>query len=200
MTGKGRRTLRKIAYYPSPAEISKQLEASKGWPYRTEDPELLDYYHKRDKALLCLLYLLAVRVSEALRLTTDQFHLGVAKTTVYSILLSKSVRKDKLRNYQYRQEAWLPRTGPRGKLTKIVEEYLALVPEKERLFQFGTVRAWQIITALLDLPPHWFRAFGEDYLYRQWDHDLMAVANYIKVDARTLQQYITSGYDKYKAV
>jgi hypothetical protein len=30
------------------------------------------------------------------------------------------------------------------------------------------------------------------------DHDILAVADYVKVDARTLQLYLRKGYEKYK--
>jgi hypothetical protein len=39
--------------------------------------------------------------------------------------------------------------------------------------------------------------FGEDYLYDQYDHDLLAVADAVKVDARTLQLYIRHRDKKY---
>lgn len=64
----------------------------------------------------------------------------------------------------------------------------------------GTKRAWQIVNALLpDYAAHWLKAFGEDYLYDVRDHDLLAVADEVKVDARTLQQYLRKRHEKYPA-
>jgi hypothetical protein len=40
----------------------------------------------------------------------------------------------------------------------------------------GCKRAWQVVHALLpEFTAHWLRAFGEDFLYGEWDHDLLAV-------------------------
>jgi hypothetical protein len=69
-------------------------------------------------------------------------------------------------------------------------DYLELLGPEDRLFSFGNSRALQITHAILGIPCHWLRAYGEDYLYEMWDHDILAVADYVKVEPRTLQEYI----------
>lgn len=193
-----RRTLKYIKSYPSPNKLYNRITNAEGWHYKTD----LEFYKVRDKALISLLYLLALRVSEALRLKRGQFEELNNRVLVSGIKLSKSKLKDKPRREQYRQENWLPLNGERSKLTDLVLNYLQLldIRMKDRLFKFGRVRAYQIVTTYLDEPCHWLRAYGENYLYDSWDHDILAVSDYVKVDPRTLQQYIRGGFRKYKSV
>jgi integrase len=198
---RARRTLKDIEYYPTPAEIYNVIMVSKGWPYKSNR----EFYLKRDRALISLLYLLALRISEALRLKRSQFLFPEQtgqkdKIIVRAIELSKSRRKGKDRKDQYRQENWLPLTGPRAPLTKLAVEYLHELKSDQRLFPFNRARAWQIVRAMTSATCHWFRAYGEDFLYSQWDKDLLAVSDYVKVDPRTLSQYIRKRYEKYSAV
>ena len=193
--GKNRKTLRDIPYYPSPQQFYKMLMEAKGWPYKTN----MEYYRKRDRALAALLYLAGLRISEALRLTKKQFEVKRDYILIKAIKLSKSRVKGKPRRIQYR-DARLPLKGERKKLTQIIMEYLKACKE-DRLFPFTPQRAWQIIKSLLpEYTCHWLRAFCEDYLYTKWDRDLLAVADYIKVDPRTLQEYIRKRHERYPAV
>jgi len=65
----------------------------------------------------------------------------------------------------------------------------------------GTNRAWKVVKALLPkATAHWLRQYGDDYLYDAWDHDIMAVSDYTKQDARTLQLYLRKRYQKYRSV
>lgn len=196
-----RRTLKDIQTYPTPQKLCQQIVSSPGWPYKTEDKTDLDFYQKRDKALVSLLYLLAIRISEALRLTKKQFSIDQKndRIKVESIKLSKPRKKGKARRHEYRSEAWLPLKGERAPLTKLVMDYLELLGPEDRLFSFGNSRALQITHAILGIPNHWLRAYGEDYLYEMWDHDILAVADYVKVEPRTLQEYIRKRYEKYGA-
>jgi len=164
------------------------------WPYKTN----LEYYKKRDRALVSITYLLAARISEVLRLEKTQLTVEKDRVLVERIRLSKSFKKDKPRNDLFRQEAWLPLIGPRAKLTELVTEYLEVCKTK-KLFPFGRIRAWQIIVTITKEPCHWLRAFGENYLYDAWEKDILAVSDYIKVDVRTLQKYIRRSYQKYQA-
>jgi hypothetical protein len=228
MTRKSRRTLQQIVSYPRPFEILDKLQFSKGWDYKTN----MEFYQKRDKALVAILYLLAVRVSEALRLTKSQFLEEKDRVLVRAIKLSKSRIKvcskcgqrikseerqkhlknehgieldnpdeyfiSKPRRDEYRQEGWLPKVGKRSPLTELVLDYTQLLEKDEKLFKFGRKRAWQIVIALTGEPCHWLRAYGENYLYDEWGKDLLAVADYVKVDTRTLPKYIRRSYAKYK--
>lgn len=190
---KGRRTLSDIKRYPSPREILDTIRLSPGWSYK----ESIEHYLKRDRALVSVIYLLALRISEALRLTKNQFRKETDKIVVGGIRLSKPRKKGKPRKHEYR-EGWLPLEGPREEFTTYITEYLELLGENDKLFPFGRGRAWQIVTALTGQPCHFERAYGEDYLYEEWDHDILAVADYVKVEPRTLQEYIRKRYEKYR--
>ena len=161
---------------------------------------------KRDRALVALLYLLALRISEALRLRRSNFILPDEdggyedRIVVRGIKLSKSRWRDKPRKEQYRQINWLPLKGERAKLTGLVLDYLKELDYDEKLFKFDRRRAWEIVVHLTGLPCHFFRAFGEEYLYERWGRDILAVADYVKVDPVTLQQYIRRRYERYEVV
>jgi len=189
-----RRTLKFISTYPQPQELLQKIETSEGWPYQINK----EFYHLRDQALVSILYLLALRISEALRLRKNQFSEHRRRVVVKEIMLSKSTRKDKPRKDQFRIEGFLPLSKERAGFTDIIMRYLRRLHSEDRLFPFGRVRAWQITTSVLGIPNHWLRAFGEDYLYEHWDHDILAVADYVKVDPRTLQEYIRKRYQKYE--
>jgi len=191
-----RRTLKYIQYYPSPQELYKKIVESSGWPYKTD----ADFYHTRDRALVALTYLLGGRISEVLRLRKNQFIEQKDRVVVRGIKLSKSRYKNRPRRVQYREEAFLPLKGERVVFTQLVLDYLKLIGEGARLFEFGRVRAWQIINAILGVPCHWLRAYCENYLYDHWGRDILAVSDYVKVDPRTLQLYIRRSYRKYEPV
>lgn len=80
----------------------------------------------------------------------------------------------------------------------MVTKYLDQLEPEEQLFKFTSSRALQITKAILQVPNHRLRAFGESYLYSVWDHDILAVADYVKVDDAILQKYIRRGYEKYQ--
>lgn len=189
-----RRTLKYIQNYPSSDNIYNHLTKSEGWFYKTNK----QFYATRDKALICLMYLLALRVSEVLRLRKEQFIKDKDRINVTGIKLSKSRIKGHDRKEQYRQLNWLPLHGERLKLTKLVLDYLAI--SDDQLFKFGRDRAYRITISYLGEPCHWLRAYGENFLYDSWEHDLLAVADYVKVDPRTLQNYIRKGFMKYQSV
>ena len=194
-----RRTLKFIEYYPTAKEIYRLIMDGEGWLYKGSK----QFYLRRDRALVSLLYLVALRVSEVLRLRRNQF-LFPDETgkedfiLIRGIKLSKSRLKDVPRKEQFRPESFLPLSGVRASLTELIVDYLEKLRGDRLLFNFGRVRAWQIVTSLTGETCHWFRAFGEEFLYEHWDHDLLAVADYVKVDPRTLQQYIRRRWKKYK--
>jgi integrase len=197
MTGKNRRTLKYIQYYPSPNELYQKITSASGWNYKTN----MEFYQVRDRALASLIYLLGGRISEILRLKKNQFLMNHDKVIVRGIKLSKSRYKNRPRREQFREEAWLPLHGERAGLTLLVLDYLRLVDADDvLLFPFSRQRAWQIVGCLLGVPCHWLRAYCENYLYDNWGKDILAVSDYVKVDPRTLQLYIRRSYQKYKPV
>lgn len=214
-----RRTLELIPYYPKPHEIFNDLMLSPGWNYKTNR----EHYLTRDRALVSILYIAELRISEALRLKKSQFEVLDDHVFVKAIQLSKR----KPGKVAYR-DARLPLEGERAKFTDLVLNYSDRLESNERLFPWslkertyvlkktyrtkageikhyrsvqmvGTKRAWQIVNKLLpNLTQHWLRAFGEDFLYTKFGHDLLAVADEVKVDARTLQLYLRRRHEKYK--
>jgi len=204
-----RRVLAQIEYYPTPQQILKMLVNREGWPYKTESKR--SFYHTRDRALCSLLYLGCLRVSEAIRIRKSQFETKDSHILIQAIELSKTKVKDKPRRVQFRN-ARLPLSGERQPLTRLILNHLEVLEDNDRLFPWslkrnrwnqivGTRRAWQICNHLLpEFTEHWLRAFGEDYLYDAWDHDILAVSDYVKIDPRTLQEYLRKRHEKYPAV
>jgi hypothetical protein len=146
-----------------------------------------------------------------LRIKKGQFVDRKTHVLIQAIKLSKSRVKGKPRRIEFR-DAQLPLDGPRAQLSHLVLDYVTLLKDEGRLFPFslaknkrgqmiGCKRAWQIVNSLLpEFTAHWLRAFGEDFLYGEWDHDLLAVSDYVKVDPRTLQEYIRKRHEKYHIV
>lgn len=190
--GSGRRVLALIEEYPTPDELYEQIMNYEG-SYKTNK----DFYLKRDRALAAILFIAQLRKSEAHRLTKSQF-----KTDPFRIVrvkLSKSEKRDKrsgliiTRKSAYRTEILIPLKGKLGKLGNLILDYINILEDEEtRLFPFSDKagRVNQIIGEMLGIPPHWERAFGENLLYELFNNDLIAVANYVQVDPRTLSQYI----------
>ena len=201
-SGKGRRTLRFIDRYPEPAEIlAKVTNPATDWPYKSEAKDLL---RARDKALAAVLYTGALRISEARRLTISQFL--PTPFQIVAVKLSKAERHDRktgqtiIRKALFRTSVRLPTKGAKGELSNLIKQYLEMLkdqPADTRLFKFCNARANQIIGLKLGVPPHWLRAYAENDLYELWDNDLIAVANYVQVDAGTLAKYIHRVPERY---
>jgi len=216
---KSRRTLEDIPGYPEPNELYGKLMASDGWPYQ----ENRESYLERDRALFSLLYVGDLRISEAIRLVKNQFEIREELGFIYvkEILLSKR----KPGKIKYR-DAKLPLSGERAKFTQLILQYLAKLEENQRLFPWslqersftvgeyrtrdgkvkprkavrlvGTTRGWQVINALMPtITQHWLRAYGYNYDYDHMDHDLLAVADKTKADARSIEKYIRRRHEKY---
>jgi integrase len=193
-TGRNRRTLSKIETYPTPSELLEAIQKGKGHDYKTN----VEFYLMRDRAFCCLLYLLALRISEGCRLVKSQFKIEKDVILVRGIKLSKVKKKGTARKKEYREEGWISLHGEREGFARLIMDYLSVAGEK--LFISNTGQARKYVKELIGIPPHWLRAYGENYLYDHWEHDLLAVADYVKVDGRTLQLYIRKGYEKYKPV
>lgn len=178
----------------------------------------------RDRALVSLLYLGCLRASEALRLTKSQFETKRDYILVSTIKLSKR----RPGNIKYREARlplkgnracftklildYLETLDSNERLfpwslkerTFILKGHSYLlrngqVKERKSVQLVGTKRAYQIVHAILpDWTQHWLRAFGESYLYDQWDHDLIAVADQVKVDSRTVERYLVHRSAQYK--
>lgn len=219
-----RKTLNDLPSSPTPKELYAALTTRPGWKYKSC---LSAQLQQRDRALVALLYVAELRVSEAIRLTKDQFK---QNTKAHEILVENIRLSKRKKGKAAMREARLPTRGERACFTKLIIEYMDTLQDKARLFPWsltervydtghtytvkggevkpilstqvmGTKRAWQIVNAYFpEYTEHWLRAFGEDYLYSNMNHDLMAVANEVGVDARTLQEYLKKQHKKYAAV
>jgi hypothetical protein len=192
-----------IEQYPEPKEIlAKILDPATDWPYQSERKDIL---LSRDRALAAVLYNGELRISEAERLVKSQFKDKPFR--IVAVKLSKAEKHNKktglviTRKDLYRKEIRLPTKGYRGQISGLIKQYLELLTDEGEaefpIFDIGNSRVDQIIKAKLGVPPHWLRAYGENELYGLWDYDLIAVANYVQVDPRTLAKYIHRVPTKY---
>lgn len=127
----------------------------KGWNYKTNQ----DYYLKRDRAFLSLMFLSGLRVSEVLRIREDQFDLE--SDLEFVIVRDVQISKRKVRTIQRegvpKIDVALPLSGELSLFTKLVLDYLS-VCESERLFTFGPARALVITKATTGKWNHYFRS------------------------------------------
>ena len=199
--GTDRRVLADIEEYPTPQNLYQKIIDYQG-QYKTNP----DFYTKRDRALASILYIAQLRKSELHRLTKEQFKFDPFR--IVAVKLSKSEKHNQktgeliLRKDAYRKEILIPTKGPLAGFGEIIQEYLYLLDKKKpnhRLFPFSDKagRDNQILRPMLGIPPHWERAYGENLLYELFDYDLIAVANYVQVDPRTLAKYIHRTPKKY---
>ena len=133
-----------------------------GWQYKTNREQ----FQFRDRALICLLVLTGLRISEALMLKRLQFR-------VYSDrILVRNVRT--LKRGKMRVKITLPKQGKLAPFTEVFERWLRLVPEEDcYVFPSGCAwgfrwnkplsrkRAFWIIKTMTGRFPHWFRSVCE---------------------------------------
>lgn len=136
-------------------EIVSQVE----WPYKT----MKHYFWMRDKALLALLFLTGLRVSEALTIKQKQTRIFENKILIVNV---QTLKHGKLRD-----EIDLPKIGSLAPLTAYVEEWLQTVEEPEHYIfprgaankflwktPLGRYRAFWIVKSQTGKFPHWARA------------------------------------------
>lgn len=190
--GTNRRVLADIEEYPTPEKLYKKIIDYQG-NYKTNQT----FYTKRDRALASIFYIAQLRKSEAHRITKSQFEYDPFR--IVAVELSKAEKRNSktgeiiTRKDAFRKEILIPLNGKLGVFGNLIEEYLQLLKnDDQRLFPFSDKagRDNQILKEMLGCPPHWERAFGENLLYELFDYDLIAVANYVQVDPRTLSKYI----------
>ena len=136
-----------------------------GWEYKTRK----ELFQLRDRALMCLLILSGLRISEAIRLKKMQFRIYVDRILLLNV---KTVK-----NGLMRPKIVLPKKGNLSFFTKVFEDWLVKVPNDESyVFPRGTSlrsrflwdrplstkRAFWIIKTTTEKFPHWFRAVCEN--------------------------------------
>jgi len=153
------------------AKLWDELEAMinvEGWPYKTN----IALFKLRDRALICLLILTGLRISEALQLKRLQFRVYKRKILLANV---KTVKGGLLRN-----KIVLPKVPGRHLtfFTLVFLEWLNTIPNEESyVFPKGTSlragsflwdkplstkRAFWIIKTTTGKFPHWFRAVCEN--------------------------------------
>jgi hypothetical protein len=217
-----RKTLNQIKHNPSPKELYDKLMLSEGWLYIRESTR--EQYLIRDRSLASLLYLGDFRISEVLPLTSNNFE----ETIDYLWVKDVKVAKKKQGKLEYREAKlpytgeracftklitdYLTTLKPGQRLypwslkitkTELKNWTYKVHGDNEPHNRFsikmvGTVRAWQIVNALLpEYTEHWLRAFGYNYDYDHMNHDIMAVSDKTKADPRSLQPYLRRRYNQY---
>ena len=171
------------------------LITSKTWPYRTQP----DFYHRRDRALMALLFLTAGRISEVLSLRKEQFDFEADRNfiVIRNMILVKRLKTRKGRPVRHktapiRDEVPLPLKGPLSKFTILVQEYLFLVRgPKEKLFKVKRHRAWQIVNHATGQWCHWFRSQAESYYGKYVFNTPFALRDFVGVsDIESLGPYV----------
>ena len=194
LIGIKRRTLEDIKEFLRPSQIFSLITA-KAWPYKTQ----MEFYHARDKALLALLYLTCGRVSEVLSLKKGQFVFDEDPNFVIITNMIVVKRKKKQRKAPpIRAEVPLPKEGPLAKFTELVMEYLRMLPEDAKLFEFKRRRAWQIVRHITGKWCHYFRSQGESW-YGKVFSNIFALKDFVGVvDASTLSDYVKTDWKDYR--
>jgi integrase len=190
-----RRTTKRIPDYPDPTKLLRMLQENQGWDYSPLRvmPGELEIFRIRDRALVTLLYLGMLRVTEALQLRRSQFEIKEGMVSIHNVQLVKR----KVTNPEWRELINLPLHGPRAPFTGFVIEHLKTVSDPEAFVfsgyngrHLGRRRAHQIVTTLTGQFSHAFRAFGEDYMAHQPGVLLIDLAAYVKVNPAILATYI----------
>lgn len=227
MKRKSRLTLQSIDRVPSPNELYNELMNSKGWDYKSNRKFFLardralvallylcacriseaiqlkrSQFKKQETRILIEAMLLSkrkpgkVKYREAwLPLTGERAKFTKLVTDYLELLEKKKPKADKLFPWSLEKVKY-PIRGENGFYVNKEGEKI----QRYSVRLVGTSRAWRVVKSLLpDKTAHWLRQYGDDYLYDHWDHDLMALSDYTKQDARTLQLYLRKRYQKYEA-
>ncbi len=207
-----RNTVIHVSSYPPPKDILETItDPANGWPYASEDPS---EFIERDQGGFAMVYIGALRISEMIRLNTSQFNFDNPNyVEVKDVKLSKRTATSRLARTR---EVILPipKNEEQAKLPRYVLSEMAIkwarklgnnasfFPnlDKKDGKPVRRFRAYQIISKLTGKYCHYFRGAGENFLYEAWDYDGFAVADYLKVDPRTLATYLHGGYKKHGAV
>ncbi|MDW8023429.1 MAG: site-specific integrase [Nitrososphaerota archaeon] len=195
LVGKRRRTLNDV-YFMRPNEIY-ELITSKTYPYKTNK----EFYEKRDRALMALLYLTWGRVREVLSLTKKQFDFESEPNFVIirNMIVVKRKKNAKRKSRAIRDEVPLPKEGVLAPFTKLVLEYLKLVENPEdKLFNIGRNRAYKIVRYVTGQWCHWFRSQGESWFGKVFSN-IFALKDYVGVvSAEVLSDYVKTDWREYR--
>lgn len=185
-----KRTLKDIQKWLEPEEIY-DLIVSKTWPYK----ERVNFYQKRDHCLMALYFLTGGRNNEVLKLRKNNFDLTSDPEFVIikQMYISKRAEKTIARygaKVTRRIPIRLPLFGRLSLFTYLVIDYLQLIDEDDKLFDFGVRRSHQIIKFVTGKWVHWFRAMSENF-YGQVFRDAVKLAKFMGVtNVQSVMAYI----------
>jgi len=181
-----RRTLKDIKRFIEPQQIFQYI-MGKGWNYKTQP----DYYNARDRAFLSLMFVSGLRVCEVLSIRKDQFDFTDADfIIVKDVEIKKRKAKTIARKGRPKIDVVLPLEGELVDFTALVEQYYRIC-ESERLFPFGTKRAWAITKTITGKWNHYFRSQRiSDMMNRQGIPSSDKVAKIVGIDnPQTISHY-----------
>lgn len=194
-----KRTLKDIKEWLTPEQIY-DLIISKMWPYK-ETPQ---FYKKRDRCLMALYFLTGGRNNEVLQLRKKNFDMTseIKYIVIYGMPISKRSEKTIARygpKVTQRNPIRLPLFGRLEPFTRLVEDHLASINEKDKLFNFGVHRSHQIIKYVTGKWVHWFRAMTEDFYGKVVFKDSVKLAKFIGVtNVQSVMAYIPLDQEIYK--
>ena len=195
LIGIKRRTLNDV-FFQKPSEIY-QLITSKTYPYKINR----EFYEKRDRALMALLYLTCGRITEVLSLRKKQFDFESEPNFIIirNMIVVKRKKKAKRKSRAIRDEVPLPLSGELASFTSLVLDYLKLVENPEdKLFNFGRNRAYKIVRYVTGQWCHWFRSQGESW-YGKVFSNIFALKDYVGVvSAEVLSDYVKTDWREYR--
>jgi integrase len=158
-----KRTLKKIKNFVEPEQVYTTIIEAPIWKYRINK----EFYEKRDRAFLALLYLLGSRACEIVRIKKSQFNFDDPN---FIVIKDFEIHKRKKKTIQRKGvpkiDFPLPKSGSLGQFTSLVLEYYKDCKD-ERLFSFNTRRAWQIVNHMTGLWCHYFRSQRISYMINQ---------------------------------
>ena len=171
-------------YYDPPKRVYDKI-TSTTWEYKGST-EQQSFYHTRDLALMCILYISTARVSEIVRATvkggnspsiTKQQFVTIDENYLMlrNVPVHKRMNVETLEDYPKRIEIPFPLKGGLSLFTEHVQEYLQLIDSEEELFKFGRERAWQIINHITGEFPHYLRDMGLKMWLRIFERDIVTL-------------------------
>jgi len=188
LRGVSKRSVEKdYRYYDPPKRVYDKI-TSTTWKYKGST-EQQSFYHKRDLALMCILYISTARISEIVRanvkggnspsITKQQFvTIDENYLMLRNIPIHKRMNIEHVEDYPTRIELPFPLKGGLSLFTGHIQNYLIHVQEDEELFKFGRERAWQIINHITGEFPHYLREMGLKMWLRLFERDIVKLQDF----------------------
>lgn len=145
----------------------------------------------RNQALLSLLAVSGLRVSEVLKLEKEQF------TYEEDFMVIKNVKVLKKRDKATMNEIPIRMSGVYEPIVKIIIEYLD-TKKKGPIFKISRARAWQIVTGLTGKWCHYYRSQRISFLVNTLKGGAASAGKVMKVVPSTVAHYYTTDWRNHK--